>query len=100
MDMTGLPRTGEYRMATIQMPGSALILELIEYRGLDSAKAPLPSRVQDPGSFRLQLTFRDIEAALAGLKSAGSRVPSVHPAGNVTRTRIVRPSARFAITVL
>ena len=32
--------------------------------------------VQDPGSFRLQLTVRDLDAALAGLKNAGSRVIS------------------------
>ena len=75
-DPSGVPDAGEYRLTMTQMPGSALILELIEFKGLESAKMPTPSRVQDPGSFRLQLTFRDIDAALAGLKSAGGRVIS------------------------
>ena len=34
------------------------------------------SRVQDPGSFRLQLNVRDIDAALAGMTAAGSTVVS------------------------
>jgi catechol 2,3-dioxygenase-like lactoylglutathione lyase family enzyme len=72
MAMTGLPDAGEYRMAMAQLPGSALILEFIEFKGVDSARVPAPSRIQDPGSFRLQLTFRDIEAALKTLSSFGS----------------------------
>ena len=76
MAMAGLPDAGEYQLATIQMPGSALILELMGFRGLDSAAAPAPSRVQDPGSFRLQLTMGSIDAALATLANAGGRVIS------------------------
>ena len=76
MRMVGLPEAGEYQLATIQMPGSALVFELMGFRGLDSAKTPVPSRVQDPGSFRLQLTMRGIDAALATLKNAGARVIS------------------------
>jgi catechol 2,3-dioxygenase-like lactoylglutathione lyase family enzyme len=76
MDMAGLPAAGEYQLATIQMPGSALVFELIAFKGLDSAKTPVPSRVQDPGSFRLQLTMGSIDAALATLKDAGARVIS------------------------
>jgi catechol 2,3-dioxygenase-like lactoylglutathione lyase family enzyme len=76
MAMAGLPDAGEYQLATIQMPGSALVLELMGFRGLDSAVAPVPSRVQDPGSFRLQLTMGSIDAALATLASAGARVIS------------------------
>ena len=58
------------------MPGSALLLELMAFRGLDSARAPAPSRVQDPGSFRLQLTMGSIDTALATLKSGGAGVIS------------------------
>jgi catechol 2,3-dioxygenase-like lactoylglutathione lyase family enzyme len=76
MAMAGLAAGGEYRLATSQLPGSTLILEFLEFKGLDSVKTPVPSRVQDPGSFRLQLTVRDIDAALGGLKNAGSRVIS------------------------
>jgi hypothetical protein len=76
MAMTGLPETGEYRLSTVQLPASNLILEFVEFKGLDSARAPVPSRVQDPGSFRLQLTFRDIDITLAALKDAGGQVIS------------------------
>jgi pimeloyl-ACP methyl ester carboxylesterase len=76
MAMAGLPDAGEYQLATIQMPGSALVLELMGFRGLDSATAPVPSRVQDPGSFRLQLTMGSIDAALATLSNAGARAIS------------------------
>ena len=76
MKMFGLPEGGEYQVATIQMPGSALMFELIGFRGVESAKTPVPSRVQDPGSFRLQLTMGSIDAALATLKDAGARVIS------------------------
>ena len=76
MAMAGLPDAGEYQLATIQMPGSALVFELIGFRGLESAAAPAPSRVQDPGSFRLQLTMGSIDAALATLATAGARVIS------------------------
>jgi catechol 2,3-dioxygenase-like lactoylglutathione lyase family enzyme len=76
MAMTGLPDAGEYRLVMAQLPGSALTLEFIQFRGLDSAQAPAPSHVQDPGSFRLQLTFRDIDATLGALSRAGSHVIS------------------------
>jgi pimeloyl-ACP methyl ester carboxylesterase/catechol 2,3-dioxygenase-like lactoylglutathione lyase family enzyme len=76
MDMAGLPAAGEYQLATIQMPGSSLVFELIGFKGLDSAKTPVASRVQDPGSFRLQLTMGSIDAALATLKESGARVIS------------------------
>ena len=72
MAMMGLPAAGEYRLVTAQLPGSALTLEFIEFRGLGSAPGPVPSHVQDPGSFRLQLTFRDIDATLDTLSRAGS----------------------------
>jgi hypothetical protein len=76
MAMAGLPETGEYRLSQVQLPASNLILEFVEFKGLDSARAPVPSRVQDPGSFRLQLTFRDIDDTLAALKDAGGQVIS------------------------
>ncbi len=76
MAMTGLPETGEYRLSQVQLPGSNLMLEFVEFKGLDSARSAVPSRVQDPGSFRLQLTFRDIDVTLSALKDAGGQVIS------------------------
>jgi len=71
--MMGLPES-QYRLATIRMPGSPLLFELLELKGL--GPATVRSRVQDPGSFRLQLNVRDIDAALAGITAAGSTVVS------------------------
>lgn len=76
MAMTGLPDAGAYRLGMAQLPGSALTLQFIEFKGLDSARTPKPSHVQDPGSFRLQLTFRDIDATLDVLSRAGSHAIS------------------------
>jgi catechol 2,3-dioxygenase-like lactoylglutathione lyase family enzyme len=75
MAMMGLPSTGEYRLSTAQLPASALVLEFIEFRGFGESKRA-ESRVQDPGSYRLQLNVSDIDATLAALKGAGSRVVS------------------------
>ena len=71
--MMGLPES-EYRLATIRMPNSPLLFELLELKGL--APATVRSTVQDPGSFRLQLNVRDIDAALTGMTTAGSTVVS------------------------
>jgi hypothetical protein len=57
------------------LPGSPLVLELIEFKGVGETKF-LPSRVQDAGSYRLQLNVRDIDETLTALKQAGSRVIS------------------------
>ena len=71
--MLGL-RDVEYRMATVRMPNSPLILEFMELKGAPGVATR--SRVQDPGSFRLQLNVRDIDAALAGITASGGRVIS------------------------
>jgi catechol 2,3-dioxygenase-like lactoylglutathione lyase family enzyme len=75
MAMMGLPASTEYRVSTSAFPESPLLLEFIEFKGIGNAKA-LTSRVQDPGSYRLQLNVRDIDETLAALKKAGSRVIS------------------------
>lgn len=76
MAMTGLPESGEYRLVMAPVPGSPLVLEFMEFRGLDSAKAPVTSRVQDPGSYRLQLTVRDLDTTLSALSAAGHQTIS------------------------
>jgi catechol 2,3-dioxygenase-like lactoylglutathione lyase family enzyme len=74
MAMMGLPEMAEYRLAMTPVPGSMLILEFLELRGLD--RAAVRPRVQDPGAYRLQLDVEDIDATLAALKAAGSQVIS------------------------
>jgi catechol 2,3-dioxygenase-like lactoylglutathione lyase family enzyme len=71
-------RDVEYRTATVRMPSSPLLLELMEFKGRPGRATP--SRVQDPGSFRLQLNVRDIDVALAGMMAAGSTVISTNRA--------------------
>ena len=75
MSMMGLPPTGEYRVATTEFPGSSFVLEFIEFRGVGETKT-VRSRVQDPGSYRLQLNVRDIDETLRSLTGAGARVVS------------------------
>jgi catechol 2,3-dioxygenase-like lactoylglutathione lyase family enzyme/mono/diheme cytochrome c family protein len=71
--MLGL-RDVEYRIATVRMPNSPLLLEFMELKGAPGTA--MRSRVQDPGSFRLQLNVREIDAALAGITASGSTVIS------------------------
>jgi catechol 2,3-dioxygenase-like lactoylglutathione lyase family enzyme len=75
MAMMGFPAAAEYRVATTVLPGSPLMLELIEFKGVGKAKT-LASRVQDSGSYRLQLNVQDIDATLAALKKGASPVIS------------------------
>ena len=75
MAMMGFPAAAQYRVGTSTLPGSQVVLELIEFKGVEGTKS-LTSRVQDPGSYRLQLNVRDIDETLIALKQAGSRVIS------------------------
>jgi catechol 2,3-dioxygenase-like lactoylglutathione lyase family enzyme len=77
MAMMGFPATAEYRVATSTLPDSMLVLELIEFKGAGPPKS-VASRVQDTGSYRLQLNVRDIDKTLSELKQAGSRVISTN----------------------
>jgi hypothetical protein len=74
MAMMGLPAGVEYRLTTVQFPGASPLVEQIEFRGL--AATPVVSRVQDPGSYRLQLNVRDLDATLRAVKGAGGHVVS------------------------
>jgi len=77
MAMMGFPATAQYRVATSTLPDSMLVLELIEFKGAGPPKS-VASRVQDTGSYRLQLNVRDIDQTLSELKQAGSRVISTN----------------------
>lgn len=73
LDLMGL-KGAELKLTNVQVPGSALRLELIELKGV--AGSPVKPRLQDPGATRLQVRVRDLDAAMAGLKAAGSTVVS------------------------
>ena len=74
MDLLGLPEAGEYRYASLQVPGSNLSIELIEFRGM--ARQHVQGRIQDPGSTRLHLRVRDLDAASRAVVDAGGAVVS------------------------
>jgi hypothetical protein len=58
-----------FRLATGTLPGTSMRLEFLEVAGVD--RHPLEARIQDPGAARLQLTARNLEAALQMLRQAG-----------------------------
>jgi len=74
MAMMGLPANVEYRVNMTTIPGSSLILEFLELKGID--RATRAARVQDPGSYRLQLIVDDVDKTLDGLHKVGARVIS------------------------
>jgi catechol 2,3-dioxygenase-like lactoylglutathione lyase family enzyme len=74
--LAGLPVSGRLRTGSVPIPGTSRTLELVEFRGVDSKSVAAPSRIQDPGSYRLQLTFRDIEATMGVLTAEGLRTVS------------------------
>jgi catechol 2,3-dioxygenase-like lactoylglutathione lyase family enzyme len=64
----GLDR-GRYRIAALEVPTSGLALELVDFEGVDRKK--VRATIADPGSTRMQLQVRDIDAAVAALERAG-----------------------------
>jgi lactoylglutathione lyase len=74
MAMMGLPPSVEYRVNMTTIPGSSLILEFLELKGIE--RRTRPGRVQDPGSYRLALTVDSIDNAIEGLRKVGARVIS------------------------
>jgi hypothetical protein len=48
------------------------VLEFIEFKGID--RKPQHTRIQDPGSAKIQFRPSDVSAAMAVFKAAGGRV--------------------------
>ena len=96
---------GTYRVGLLQVPTSGFELRFIEFSGVD--KKTVQGRVQDPGSTRMQLRVRDIDAAIAVFKRFGGEVVSTGgkpldlPAGNNTlKVAIVRdPNNLFVVLI-
>src|SRR5580765_581256 len=106
MKMFGMKADAKYRLAQFDLPASGLRLELIEYTGVD--KRTVRGNLQDPGSTRMQLQVRDVDAAIAALKTSGGVVVSTGGAtvdlpgrgGAVTKTAIVRdPNNLFLVLI-
>ena len=96
---------GQYRVGLLQVPTSGFELRFIEFSGVD--KKTVQGRVQDPGSTRMQLRVRDIDAAIAVFKRFGGEVVSTGgkpldlPAGNSKlKVAIVRdPNNLFVVLI-
>ncbi|HEX5049856.1 MAG TPA: VOC family protein [Gammaproteobacteria bacterium] len=96
---------GKYRVGQLQVPASGFDVRFIEFSGVD--RKTVPSNVQDPGSTRMQIRVRDIDAAIAAFKRFGGEVVSTGgkaldlPAGNNTlRVAIVRdPNNLFVVLI-
>ena len=73
LDMMGLSG-GEYRAAMFTVPTTGLTFELMDFRGVE--RRPVRGNIQDPGSTRIQLQVRDVDAAIAALRQAGGAVVS------------------------
>jgi catechol 2,3-dioxygenase-like lactoylglutathione lyase family enzyme len=98
-------KSGQYRFAMLQVPTSGLVFELMDFKGVD--RKTVHGRIQDPGSTRMQLQVRDVDAAIAALKQAGGAVQSTGgksmdlPAGpNTIKVAMVRdPNDLFVVLI-
>ena len=70
-DLMNTPKA-QFRRSTARIPGSAIQMEFLEFKGID--RKPAGARIQDPGSTRFQLRVRDTDAAVKALKAAGGVV--------------------------
>jgi catechol 2,3-dioxygenase-like lactoylglutathione lyase family enzyme len=69
--LTGL-RNAEVRRSQMQAPMSPVAFDLLEFKGVD--RKPLRTRLQDPGSTRMQVRVRDLDAIIAKMEGIGSHV--------------------------
>jgi len=71
LDLMNTPGA-QVRRSTAKVPGSALQVEFLEFRGV--ARKLIGARIQDPGATRLQLRVRDSDATVKALVAAGGTV--------------------------
>jgi catechol 2,3-dioxygenase-like lactoylglutathione lyase family enzyme len=74
LDMMGLPKGAEYRASMFTVPTTGLVFELIDFKGVD--RKVVRGNIQDPGSTRMQLQVKDVDATIAALKQGGGAVVS------------------------
>jgi catechol 2,3-dioxygenase-like lactoylglutathione lyase family enzyme len=60
------------RFVQLRVPGSAIGVEIIEYKDID--RKPAHPRFQDPGAANLSLRVRDLDAVMARLKKSDARI--------------------------
>jgi predicted enzyme related to lactoylglutathione lyase len=106
MKMFGMKADASTRLAQLDFPATGLKFELMEFKGVD--RKTIRANIQDPGSTRMQLQVRDVDAAIGALKTSGGVVVSTGGAtvdlpgrgGAVTKTAIVRdPNNLFLVLI-
>ena len=104
-DMLGLTR-GQYRVGMLEVPSSGLVFELIDFKGVD--RKTVRGNIQDPGSTRIQLQVRDVDAAIAAVTRNGGAVVSTGGTavnlpgrgGATTKVAIVRDPDNLFLVLL
>jgi hypothetical protein len=82
------------------------VFEVIDFKGVD--RRTVRGRIQDPGSTRIQLQVRDVDAAIEALKRTGGAVVSTGGAtvnlpgrgGATTKVAIVRDPDNLFLVLL
>lgn len=104
-DMLGL-KDGQYRVAMLEVPTTGLVFELIDFKGVD--RKAVRGNIQDPGSTRIQLQVRDVDAAIDALTRRGGAVVSTGGTtvnlpgrgGATTKVAIVRDPDNLFLVLL
>jgi catechol 2,3-dioxygenase-like lactoylglutathione lyase family enzyme len=105
LKMFGLKNDVQYRVATMDVPNGPK-LEFIDFKGVD--RRTVRANIQDPGSTRMQLQVRDVDAVIEVLKAAGGAVVSTGGGtidlpgrgGATTKVAIVRdPNNLFLVLI-
>jgi len=106
MKMFGLKADAQYRLAAMDVPATGLKLEFIEFKGVD--RKTVRANLQDPGSTRMQIQVRDVDATITALKAAGGVVQSTGGTtvelpgrgGATTKVAIVRDPNNLFLVLL
>jgi catechol 2,3-dioxygenase-like lactoylglutathione lyase family enzyme len=106
LDMMGLPAGAQYRASMFTVPTTGLTFELIDFKGVE--RRVVRGNIQDPGSTRMQLQVRDVDAAIAALRQAGGTVVSAGGTtvelpgrgGTTTKVAIVREPSNLFLVLL
>ena len=103
--MLGL-NDGQYRVGMLEVPATGLVFEVIGFKGVD--RKIVRGNIQDPGSTRIQLQVRDVDAAIDALKRHGGSVVSTGGTtvnlpgrgGATTKVAIVRDPDNLFLVLL
>jgi predicted enzyme related to lactoylglutathione lyase len=105
LKMFGMKADAQYRVAIMDVPNAPKV-EFIDFKGVD--RRTVRANIQDPGSTRMQLQVRDVDAVIESLKAAGGAVVSTGGTtvalpgrgGATTKVAIVRdPNNLFLVLI-